>query len=123
MVNSYEEHKLQCFFCQLLDYKLVNPKKGYYFSVPNGDRRGGDRRQAIRTTLRLKHEGLKNGVADCIVLLPKRVIFVEMKTEKGVQSSSQKEFERIVKLLGFEYVILRNTDDCEKFVNHVLQKK
>ena len=117
------EHQIQCFLCDLLDYKLVNPKKGYYFAVPNGEIRGKDPLQSARVMQRLKKEGVRNGVADIVVLLKGGdVIFVEMKTDKGKQSASQKEFEKIVKELGYNYIILHNTDECEQFAEAITSK-
>lgn len=55
--------------------------------------------------------GLKKGVSDLIVLMPKRVVFVEVKTPTGSQSTEQKEFERLVKNLGFEYYLVRSLQD------------
>lgn len=55
--------------------------------------------------------GLKKGVSDLIVLMPKRVIFVEVKTPIGSQSPEQKDFESLVKNLGFEYYLVRSLQD------------
>ena len=65
----------------------------------------------------LKAEGVRAGVADIVVLTKDAVIFVEMKAGKqGKQQSSQKEFEKKVKSLGYNYVILRNQKECFEFV-------
>lgn len=54
------------------------------------------------------------GTSDLILVLPKGVIFCELKTEKGVQSANQKEFEKAVSNIGYKYVIIRN---LEQFKN------
>lgn len=59
--------------------------------------------------------GLKKGVSDLIVLMPKRVIFVEVKTPTGSQSPDQKEFESLVKNLGFEYYLIRSLQDFKTY--------
>ena len=59
--------------------------------------------------------GLKKGVSDLIVLMPKRVIFVEVKTPTGIQSPDQKDFESLVKNLGFEYYLVRSLQDFKTY--------
>ena len=43
-----------------------------------------------------------------IVVLKGKVIFVEVKNEKGKQSEKQKLFEKQVTNLGFKYYLVRN---------------
>ena len=51
------------------------------------------------------------GASDLILVLPKGVIFCELKTEKGVQSANQKEFQKRVESLGYRYLLVRSLDD------------
>ena len=67
--------------------------------------------------MRKKSTGLKAGVSDLIVLFPKKVLFIEVKTENGVQSEKQKEFENILINLGFEYHLVRSLDQFKKIIN------
>ena len=101
------EHSLQVFTVNYLRYHKI-----FCFAIPNGGRRD------IKTGAMLKKEGVLAGVADLVILLPKaRIIFVELKNgNKGVQSQSQKDFQRIVEGLGFSYLIWRTTQDCMNFV-------
>ena len=39
-----------------------------------------------------------------------------MKSEKGKQSESQKEFQRIVEEQGHFYQVIRTWEECEKFI-------
>lgn len=55
--------------------------------------------------------GMRNGVSDLIVLLPNRVVFVELKTNIGRQREKQKEFQSIVEGLGFEYYVIRSVEE------------
>jgi hypothetical protein len=75
------------------------------FSVPN------------EMQMRFKMTGLLSGASDLVVLLPERCIFVEVKTEIGRQSEKQKEFEQIVTDLGFEYILVRNLEQFQAYVN------
>ena len=65
---------------------------------------------------RKKLTGLLPGVADLIVLIPNVIIFIEVKTEKGIQSEKQKAFENKVKALGFRYEIVRSLKDFQEIV-------
>jgi hypothetical protein len=96
------EHQIQWSICQYLDYKKV-----FYFAVPNGSLRN------IGVAKKLKQEGVKAGVSDLIILLPNRVLFIEVKTDKGKQQNTQKEFQNKVQELGFEYYIVRSVNDIE----------
>lgn len=75
------------------------------FSVPNGGYR--NKREAVK----FKSTGLIAGVSDLIIIQPRRIIFVEVKTTTGVQSASQKRFQKIVTKLGFEYYLVRSLED------------
>lgn len=51
------------------------------------------------------------GVSDLVVILPQKVIFVELKTAKGVQSKFQRVFQSRVEKLGKEYYIVRSLEE------------
>ena len=89
--------------------KKNNPKH-CIFSVPNGGNR------SAREAAKFKATGLVAGVSDLIVVQPNRIIFVEVKFEKGKQSDKQKAFEKTVKDLGFEYILVRNLEDFKGYV-------
>lgn len=80
------------------------------FAVPNGGLR--DKAEAIK----LKATGMKAGVSDLIVVMPEKVLFVEVKTESGVQSEKQKEFEQKINALGYKYHIVRSLDEFKKII-------
>jgi hypothetical protein len=58
------------------------------------------------------------GMAD-IVAFPKNrpVLWIEVKTAKGIQSDLQKSFQRQVEEYGHEYLIVRSIDDLEAWLN------
>lgn len=86
----------------------------YFFSVPNEGSTS-----AIRTS-HLKAMGLKSGVADLILLFDGgRTVFLEVKTEDGRQSDTQKRFEERVKYMGFDYHIVRSVDDVKIIVDKI----
>lgn len=55
--------------------------------------------------------GMRKGVSDIIVLMPKRVVFVELKSDVGRQRKEQEEFQKIVEGLGFEYYVIRSLEE------------
>ena len=85
------------------------------FAVPNGGLR--NKREAIK----LKATGVVSGVSDLIIIQPKKVLFVEVKTETGIQSKNQKQFEKIVTALGFEYILVRSLEEFKKTIKNFAQ--
>jgi len=45
------------------------------------------------------------------VLLPNKILFIEVKTDIGTQSKEQKNFQERVEKLGFEYHLVRSLED------------
>lgn len=80
-------------------------------SIPNG----GTRHKAEAMTL--KATGLLPGASDLIVIHGWRELYwVEVKTDSGTQSTAQKDFAIRVRMLGFEYVLVRSLQEFqEKF--------
>ena len=64
----------------------------------------------------MKRMGLVPGVADFVIVQPAKphaqVWFLELKTEHGHQSESQKRFERRCKDAGVEYVLARGLEQA-----------
>ena len=94
--------------------KYHNPR-GLIFSVPNEL----GKTNALQTML-AKACGLLGGVSDTIVILPRtsELIFLEFKTEVGVQSAVQIEFEERVKAHGFRYELVRDFETFKKIVEN-----
>lgn len=81
------------------------------FAVPNGGTRN------IREAMTMKATGTLSGVSDLILILPNRLIFCEVKAEKGKQSESQKEFQKRVEILGFEYWLVYSLQEFQNMTN------
>jgi hypothetical protein len=82
----------------------------YCFAVSNellGATKGAARKMAI-----FKAMGLRSGVSDLVVILPGRVLFLEVKTPTGRQSPAQKTFQQIVESLGHSYVLVRSVEEA-----------
>lgn len=58
----------------------------------------------------MKAMGVIPGVSDFAYLIPRSVRWIEMKTEDGVQSKEQRDFETLIRSLGMEYHICRSLE-------------
>ena len=109
-IQSEFFEKIKLFFPNLPD-KLI-------FAVPNG----GSRHPA--EAINLKKQGVKPGVADAILLIPKKgyaSLCIEFKTASGTQSKEQKEFQKQVEGCGSKYVIVRNVTEAVKEMSWYLK--
>lgn len=67
----------------------------------------------------LKATGMKAGVSDLIILIPNKVIFVELKTDTGKQSEVQKDFQNVVENLNLEYYLIRSFDEFKETIEKI----
>lgn len=112
MNNKEDVLQNQCYIWLNNNYCLKNhTPRLCVFSVPNGGSRNPVEAKKLKAT------GMKAGVADLIVLLPNaKTLFIELKTETGIQSDVQKEFEQQVVSLGFEYHLIRSLEQFKKVI-------
>lgn len=100
----------------VIDFRNRNLKNdNLIFSVPNGGSRNPIE------ALKLKKTGTLAGVSDLIIMVPNRIIFLELKTEKGVQSEVQKNFQKNIESLGFEYLLIRNLKQYEDLMQTLFE--
>lgn len=86
-------------------FRLTYRREGYIaLAIPNGGSR--NRMEAAN----MKRAGVLAGAADLLLVARRRVMFVEMKTARGRQADTQKDFQHRVEALGFGYVICRSLD-------------
>lgn len=91
-----------------------------FFAVSNGGARNA------WTAKIMKDEGVRAGVSDLILLIPKHGyagLLIETKKPDGTQSESQKEFERLATKFKYLYVIVRNQEDFEKLMMWYIENK
>lgn len=119
-MNRDVEHRLQSACVKWFRYQYPNE---LIFAVPNGGKREQKKVRTSKgwvtyspTAVKLKEEGAMAGVADLIIVSHKGVLFVEMKTLKGRQSDTQKEFQKKVEGLGYIYIICKT---FEQFVSKI----
>jgi hypothetical protein len=77
------------------------------FCVPN---------EATRNNSKYIGMGVLAGVSDLVLILENKVIFVELKKHKGIQSEKQKAFEGRVNNLGHKYIIIKSLDEFKKLL-------
>lgn len=86
--------------------KYCIAKKLFYFSVPNGSVLKGNAMQRGRQMNKLKSEGLIVGTSDLIVMLPTKILYIELKRVKGsTTTKEQKDF--ITNVSKFSYAVGR----------------
>lgn len=90
------------------------------FAVPNGGSRN------LMEAANLKKEGVVAGVSDLILLYPiggYGALCIEMKTssKNSRQSSSQKEWQKLVESVGIKYVICRDIYEFQDAIKSYMQ--
>lgn len=108
----YAEHNIQRIFVQWfrLQYRQYAP---LCFAVPNG---------GARNTLeaaRLKAEGVRAGVADILICVPRGgygCLGLEFKTARGRQSDAQKAWQAAFEQAGNMYAVVRSVGEAADVV-------
>ena len=78
------------------------------FAVPNGGSRN------LFEAVKLKKTGTLAGVADLFLAKPSKGfsgLFIEVKQGRNKQTQTQKDFEQIIKLKGYEYRVVYSLDE------------
>lgn len=71
----------------------------------------------------LRSVGLRDGVSDNVILAPNgKCYFIEFKLPNNNAQPNQKEFEKIVNDLGFDYYIVKSLDAFKELVTKEIVK-
>lgn len=107
-----EEHKIQSGIIKAVE---PIPECRWLHANPNGGYR------SVVTGARLKAEGVKRGIPDLFLPVPRPKInnymewycgfYIEVKTPTGRQTKDQKEFEKFAVEQGYKYAIVRSTQE------------
>ena len=95
------------------------PNCGELFAIPNGGLR------SIRTAIRLKGEGVLAGVPDLFLPVANKThhgLFLEVKTDKGRLSPSQKAITDILLERGYAVKIVRSVTEGFEIVKEYIKK-
>jgi hypothetical protein len=105
---KHEESNIQISFVDWIN--LQHPKLAdYIIHTPNGGKMNPIRGR------RLRRMGVKAGVADILFMWRKQDLgglWLEFKTNKGTQSNSQKEFEKLCHIAQYDYQIVRSLQEA-----------
>lgn len=90
------------------------------FAIPNGGAR-----RLIEGKI-LKAEGTMAGVSDLFLMFGNGTyngLFIEMKTEKGRQTDTQKNFQKKCELFNYKYLICRSFEEFRtEIINYINNK-
>ncbi|WP_158809645.1 VRR-NUC domain-containing protein [Beijerinckia sp. L45] len=93
----------------ILEWFAVVLPEAFVFHIPN------ERKCSFRAGSKLKMIGVRPGVADLGVMLPRgRQIYIEVKDKDGELSPAQESFWLKAKGLGFECFVARSVDDVRR---------
>jgi hypothetical protein len=114
-----KEHQLQRACVTWFDLQF--PKlRTLLFAIPNGGHRH------IATAGKLKAEGVRAGVADMFLAIggPGYLgTFIEMKTDTGKLSDSQKAFRDAVVSAGYRYMVIRSFYSFQEQVTEAIDNQ
>ena len=112
-----KESDIQIACNQLLNY-LANTHYFRHFHVPNEGKR------SISYHAKMKKMGLRSGCPDIIVEYPQgRVLYIELKNEKGRLSDNQKLWAVQSKALGTPHFIVKGgLTECLDEIKAIIQK-
>ena len=125
---SHEESDIQISCVEW--FKIQYPKM-LIFAVPNGGKRAMKdihTKNGVKSVpleaMKMKDEGVLAGVSDLILAYASKGyhgLFIEMKTETGTQSDSQKAFQVKAEYFGYKYVVCRSFLQFMKEVNDYIK--
>ena len=108
-VYDNEEARMQIEFFRQVPLFFPRLPDKLLFAVPNGGSR-----HKIEAVI-MKRQGVKAGVADVILQIPKKgfaSLCLEFKTKTGRQSKEQREYQRQVEMAGSKYVVVRSVEEA-----------
>lgn len=115
--HDNEEARIQTEFFKQVSIIFPHLPDRLLFAVPNG----GSRHKIEAANM--KRQGVRRGVADVILLIPKKgyaSLCLEFKAKKGIQSEEQKEFQRQAENCKSKYVVVRSAkqaiDELRKYL-------
>lgn len=88
------------------------------FAVPNGGKRNA------KEAARLKAEGVRPGVTDLILLVPRGgfpALCIELKTKRGKASDLQTEWQEAARKAGSKVITIRSIDEFINEINEYLK--
>lgn len=115
--HSNSEGKIQAACVQWL-WNTRPETRGLYIHIPNE----GNRRSKIDGSIR-KSLGIVAGAPDTFLFIPSQRyhgLAIEFKTDTGVQSEAQKDFQVRLEVNGYKYVIIRSLCEFKEVITDYL---
>ena len=69
---------------------------------------------------RNKKIGLQRGRSDLVLYFDSKAIMIEIKTQRGIQSAAQEDWQLAVEIQGFEYFIVRSLREFQIIINKTI---
>lgn len=104
----------------VIKYLRYAAPKCLFFHVPNNIPRGDAKARRIGGIM--KSMGVLPGVADLLLFWRGGMGAIELKSEKGKQTDSQRLFERQWVYFGGQYAICRSLDEVQRVLNEWREK-
>lgn len=102
------EARLRARCAMLLKSHLAPPC--WFSSIEHGRKHSGTAEQRAREWQKLSVAGVKQGVADVLILAPGYALMVELKSATGRQSDAQLAMQNAMAFLGHGYAIVRSVE-------------
>lgn len=115
--HSQPEAKIQA-ACVAWLWNTYPKTRGCYIHIPNEGNRSSVIDGAARKAL-----GLIAGAPDTFLFIPSKRYFglaVEFKTETGVQSQAQKDFQKRLEMNGYRYELCRSLEQFKTIIEEYL---
>ena len=112
-MKSEDRIQQECYFWFHNTYPEL---RGLLFHPANGGSRNS------REGAKFKSMGVWPGVSDLIFIYKSKFYAIELKTEKGVQSKKQKDWEDLIWVQGFDYHIVRNLEEFKRLIQNIICK-
>lgn len=109
-------HPESCLQRQIVRWFRLQYPQYLIAAIPNGGYRSAHEARIM------KLEGVLAGFSDLIIITPRNILFVEVKTKDGRQSELQKVFQSNVQRLGYKYFICRSLDEFCAIVKKSIYK-
>lgn len=97
-------------------FRLTYPNE-LILAIPNGGSRN------TIEAANMKRSGTLAGASDLLIIAKRAVLFVEMKSPKGRQQETQKEFQKNVERLGHTYALCHSLQEFQTTIEHWLKDK
>jgi len=64
--------------------------------------------------------GLQAGRSDMVLYFAGKATMIELKTDNGIQSQAQKQWQALIQDQGFSYVVIRSLSEFQQFVTFAI---